>query len=927
MGSTIIVDFADFEAQILKFSPNVVDGSGVTQNSGGNGKSSKGYRRSAGEPFRLIEVFRASGALVQRARTQFTKLFRGGAQPAEQTIVQTFLQVTNTAMTRHHAAFTGNTRATGSSNSMVHAGVYPDEHASPKGQSGWNHLRLFILFKKDDTSLDPFDDTEADAPEASAPSRRAVREQLTEYAYLIRNQQHRTFIFALLVLGSEFRVMRYDQSGVFVTKKQDYVEDPRLLLSFFAWFDSLTAEEQGMDPTATLLRSDSRAYRLMDSLAQTQASDLDYHEGDKVPATDAADPGDASSSVAKSATPSTYNTRSKAKAAASLEDESYLDEVELDGEDPRVFRYVREKFRESLQDGWPRYKLEVGDTRRPFLVGRPVWVVSSLFGRGSRTYIALDVKTRRFVFLKDCWRPYYVGVREEGYYLEKLGEAAQEDPDIQVPVIVAHGDVENQVTLTMPYVRHRAEARKAARAAARVTAIVTDIQSGGCGVGPCRLDTAGEGPQLSPTEELNTNVAEPDGESHPMVDSIRIHTHYRVVVKDICLPFTEISSSKQLVSGIMDCIRTHSRAYDKLRLLHRDVSAGNIMIRPSLSAMVDGNGMKTVEWKCILTDWELAEEVPFPAPNDRDKSKAIARQPERTGTWQFMSVAYIRYHPFRPVSVADELESFFHVLLFYAIRLLHHNVPNARFFVATYFDSYSPRDDGTWNASNVKWIAMHGGMIEMSGTGSLLFYRDKSLSKSARHKPLNALISNLLRCFKARYAVLRWEDEKAADSVLAHSATNSDAEDALATDSADGDVSSEDINLAKTLDTHRRTLSIFAEALRHEDEWPTNDVVVDRMKEDYDPRVLLVALHKMFTANAPTAPVVAVGARDDDAPAWKKRRTEPSKPSRAGRASALVEHTGMPAAAGSSGLSTGEHSRTIGRGGKRRGKGRAGSRG
>ena len=82
---------------------------------------------------------------------------------------------------------------------------------------------------------------------------------------------------------------------------------------------------------------------------------------------------------------------------------------------------------------------------------------------------------------------------------------------------------------------------------------------------------------------------------------------------------------------ILCLLIAHSRAYDHLRLLHRDVSAGNVMIRPSLSSMVDGNGMKTVEWKGILTDWELAKEVPFPVPNDPEKSKEIsARKPERT---------------------------------------------------------------------------------------------------------------------------------------------------------------------------------------------------------------------------------------------------------------------------------------------------------
>ncbi|KAI9057819.1 hypothetical protein FKP32DRAFT_1528741, partial [Trametes sanguinea] len=301
-----------------------------------------------------------------------------------------------------------------------------------------------------------------------------------------------------------------------------------------------------------------------------------------------------------------------------------------------VFAYVRQKFKHSLADGWPRYKLEVGPENRVFLIGAPIWVVFSLYGRGTRGYVALDVRRRRLVFLKDCWRPYYQDVEPEGNYLERLNLAAKEEPELRVPTVVAHGDVAGQVALT-----------------AHAKSVQADGEGG--------------------TE-------------------YRLYTHYRIVVKDICLNFTDVVSSRQLVRGIFDCMTTHALAYTKAQLLHRDVSAGNVIILPTLSPSVDKDGNRKVTWSGILTDWELAKTVPAPNPSDSTPSKETPRQPERTGTWQFMSVAYVKHHPSRPVSIADELESFFHVLLFYAVRLLRHNIANVHFFVAEYFDHYSLKD-------------------------------------------------------------------------------------------------------------------------------------------------------------------------------------------------------------------------------------------
>lgn len=61
--------------------------------------------------------------------------------------------------------------------------------------------------------------------------------------------------------------------------------------------------------------------------------------------------------------------------------------------------------------------------------------------------------------------------------------------------------------------------------------------------------------------------------------------------------------------------------YRKYELLHRDISAGNVLILPRLEVK---DGKEVVRWHGVLTDWELAK--PYLKVRDREK----ARQPERT---------------------------------------------------------------------------------------------------------------------------------------------------------------------------------------------------------------------------------------------------------------------------------------------------------
>ena len=70
--------------------------------------------------------------------------------------------------------------------------------------------------------------------------------------------------------------------------------------------------------------------------------------------------------------------------------------------------------------------------------------------------------------------------------------------------------------------------------------------------------------------------------------------------------------------------------------------------------------------------------------------------------------------PFPKIVIQDELESFFHVLLYYAVRFLYHNLSheNVGHFLHNYFDDYSTHASG-YRCGNVKLHAMETGVISL----------------------------------------------------------------------------------------------------------------------------------------------------------------------------------------------------------------------
>ncbi|KAI0042700.1 hypothetical protein FA95DRAFT_1474118, partial [Auriscalpium vulgare] len=90
----------------------------------------------------------------------------------------------------------------------------------------------------------------------------------------------------------------------------------------------------------------------------------------------------------------------------------------------------------------------------------------------------------------------------------------------------------------------------------------------------------------------------------------------------------------------------HARAYELAEVLHRDISAGNILFYKTADGVIRG----------LLIDWDLCKII-------RKLEKESRRQDWRTGTWQFMSGLRLK-NPAKPHELSDDLESFVHVLTY-----------------------------------------------------------------------------------------------------------------------------------------------------------------------------------------------------------------------------------------------------------------------
>ncbi|OBZ74235.1 hypothetical protein A0H81_06328 [Grifola frondosa] len=396
------------------------------------------------------------------------------------------------------------------------------------------------------------------------------------------------------------------------------------------------------------------------------------------------------------------------------------------------FDYIREAFKESLDGDCLRYKLSVEDKvngTRYFLVGKPQQIAAGTASRGTRSYVAIDMEKKEFVHLKDHWRissdvtdesdeeqqdkednhPLRTGGPHlEGDILAYLNKTGVRN----VPTVLCHGDVAGQVTVTQ------------------------DIWK-----------------RIPRTSSMN---------SYSRFDPPSELVHYRLAEKEVCKSLSEFKTSSNLVRLIYDCTIAHEDAMNLGRILHRDISAGNMLMYPVPYTMK--LGITIYIWTGLLNDWAFSKPITKLGVAD------VARRASRTGTWQFMSA-----------------------------RILNNKSRHQRSKMNSSHSSMSSSttdytvDNGEYTCGQSKIRTMEVGTINVTGDESLSFTGIPS-----HPHPLNKLIDTMLSWFQGHYFVAKYERRLRASSNGSSTASQDKLPD------SEEDNLLEDDQFADVLDDYRR---------------------------------------------------------------------------------------------------------------------------
>ncbi|KAH9924233.1 hypothetical protein B0H21DRAFT_895108 [Amylocystis lapponica] len=483
----------------------------------------------------------------------------------------------------------------------------------------WAWLCVPIQFKAD-TLKAPFAIETGDSFLRDTELAKETRGQLVEHTAQVLLRQHRLFCYTISVYGCYARLLRWDRAGAVVSESFNYMDEQDELLTFIYKLGRMTRAQLGYDPSATLLaEADVQAYR-------------DW----------------------KAPTP-----------------------------------YLQACHADAFDVAWPIYRIEIRaedflqDSRDPpargtkasVLIAQPRWTSSSVTGRATRGYVALDEVTNRVVFLKDTWRAQSRRARQEREVYERL--------------------YANQV------------------------------------------------------RNIPTEIVGPDNERL----SGRIHS--RLVMEEICRSLEEYQKSYEMLWAVRGALTAHQDAWEKARILHCDISVGNILILeldpddaqhaetmyfPDPRNFSDDPDIQHV--RGLLIDWDLCK-----FEEDLGKGATNAGRP---GTWQFMSARSL-IDPTKPYAVADDAEAFVHVVQWLSLK--YHKtrdlIPSQlASHVWTAYDAYGIDNagyhvGGVSKLSDIRGVSPH----------TPIFYRPKG---SGTHLPFVRFLNSLSIMCREDYLFHRW---------------------------------------------------------------------------------------------------------------------------------------------------------------------------
>ncbi|RDX49876.1 hypothetical protein OH76DRAFT_1482696 [Lentinus brumalis] len=390
-------------------------------------------------------------------------------------------------------------------------------------------------------------------------------------------RQHRISFYSIAIFGSFARIFRWERSGCVVTESFDIHEHPNLLCDFLWRFSQVPHAIRGHDMSVEAARPEEEG-TFRDVITAHVQFQLDLHPED-------------------------------------------LDKaVKAHYEPGRVFAV----------HVIPQHFSSHPENIRRFIVSRPVVSPSSLIGRGTRGYWALDTSTGQVVFLKDTWR-FMKSEELEGDTIRRLVDLGVR----QIPSLVWHGDIPYHIP-NIPVPR-----------------------------------------QIESKEMQQTTVHTLLADRwlcHGSVVQLDIphRQHYRLITNVAGYPLETIRGAEELLYAAYDTFTAMRDALAKDARIHRDISVGNIiLVKESDRAVRRG----------YLIDWEASCRI---------DDKGNARLSGRVGTWAFMSMRMLAVSRLSTCkqTFRDDMESLLYVVLYCALLWQPHNFPRQELtkIVASFFD-------------------------------------------------------------------------------------------------------------------------------------------------------------------------------------------------------------------------------------------------